>query len=143
MLPPSPPRPRPHHPVCQQCLPLWPVRAAMAWLGQSEPRILTWLDEGRLPWAWNIARAGSGRRELRIWHRSLAAFKQPEAVMPGADLAEDVVLAEVIGHGRSVLRAVEVCRLLNCDQATVARHLADGELAAVGPRCRRPQTGPM
>jgi hypothetical protein len=78
--------------------------------GVDAESIFAQIEDGTIPWAWDIGLA-RGRRELRIWGRCLGG------PTPKAD--EAGVIDDVIGTHRETLRGSEIERLLCCSAAHV------------------------
>ena len=98
------------------------VDTARAVRGVDAESILAEIEDGRIPWVWDIALPGSERRELRIWAEALLSAEC------GARSAESVI-GEIIGTTRPTLRGSEVERLLLCSAQMIMRLHAAGELA--------------
>jgi hypothetical protein len=101
------------------------VDTARAVRGVDAESILAEIDDGRIPWAFDVSVLGSHqseRRELRLW---ATALLDGEAT---AKLAAEQVLDTIIGTHRETLRAPEVERLLLCSAQHVARLHATGAL---------------
>jgi hypothetical protein len=97
------------------------VDTARAVRGVDAESVLDEIEDGRIPWVWDIASLGSERRELRIWAEGLRSAEC------GVRSAEDVI-AEIIGTTRPTLRGSEVERLLLCSAQLVKQLHEAGEL---------------
>ena len=96
------------------------VDTARAVRGVDAESIFAEIDDGRIPWVFDIAAPGAARRELRLWARSIIA---PDARQPlGA------VLAAIIGTNRAVLHGGEVERLFLCSAQLIKQLHEAGEL---------------
>jgi hypothetical protein len=118
--------------------PLVDVYCCVAALGCSEDAVLQLIDEGKLRWAWNIARAGSGRRCVRVFAGSLAAY---QAGRTEAENCDKVLAAILPGHSPLIQSAV-LARALLCARHHVATLLTDGELDGKGARGMGPNSSP-
>ena len=115
----------------------------MVLLDRDEDEVLAAVESGVLGWAWNIARPGAERRELRIWAPSLLSLLaggRPEAATPrsqesgAAQPGEELLtLLRGILPGRDV-RSTELQRFFSCSGSHVAHLLQDGCLAPAALR---------
>jgi hypothetical protein len=100
------------------------VDTARAVRGVDAESILAEIDDGRIPWVWDIAMPGADRRELRFWGPALED--------PGtADQAEADVLASILGTTRPTLRGAEIEVRLLCSAPHVKRLHEAGELVGL------------
>jgi hypothetical protein len=113
---------------------LIPLEAVMVLTDRSEDAVIELMDCGALPWAWDIARAGADRRELRIWRDCLVAwlanpcetYRQQRFSME----SEEAVLASLFPHGRPEQRGTELQRMFSCGHSHIINLIADGLLTS-------------
>jgi len=113
----------------------------------SKDEVLMLIDTRQIRWAWDIARKGARRPEVRIWRESLIACLAQESG-GAAPLADDLSLPQVIeailprpavlAMRAATLHAGELQRRLLCCRAHIAGLIADRELSRVGPSGRNP-----
>ncbi len=111
----------------------------------SRDEVLTLIDTRQIPWAWDIARKGADRPEVRIWRESLLAYLAREGG-GAAPLAVDFSLPQVIdiilprpaalARRAATVRGRELQRRFLCSETHLAGLIADGELCRVGPARR-------
>ena len=99
------------------------------------------IDSGEIRWAWDIARRGARRPEVRIWRESLLAYLAREG--GAAERADEAELGEVIAAilpkpwaltpRTATVRGTELQRRFLCCRTHLAGLIADGELSCVGP----------
>lgn len=97
------------------------VDTARAVRGVDAESILLEIEDGRIPWVFDIGSRDTQRRELRIWARALDGV--------GATLSAHAVIEEIIGTRRDTLRGSEVERLLLCSAQLVKQLHETRELA--------------
>lgn len=138
------------------CLSLGPAPAA-AWGQLQHPRalmglsrrrlgrgdVLRLIDNGQIRWAWDIARKGARRPEVRIWRESLLAYLASENGGDSAPVQEELPLGEVIATilpkppalsvRATTVRGSDLQRRFLCCRTHLAGLIADGELSCVGP----------
>ena len=110
--------------------PLWSINGVMGILRREAEDILALIDDGKLPWAWDIATRGphaSGRAEWRIWSECVRAYQLNHSTHL-TDLTHAEVLTRLLGHSRPVLRAAEIRSVWTCDRNTIHRHIDLGNL---------------
>jgi hypothetical protein len=106
--------------------------------------VLRLIDSRQIRWAWDIARKGACRPEVRIWRESLLAYLARESGGdPNAFGAEDLSLPQVIEAilprppaltpRAATVRGRELQRRFLCCRTHLAGLIADGELCCVGP----------
>jgi hypothetical protein len=148
--------------INQKSQSFWPAAGAADWgqlqhiktfMGLSGRRcgkdeVLRLIDTRQIRWAWDIARKGARRPEVRIWRESLIACLAEESGAGAIPLADGLSLSQVIetilptpaaltARG-SVLRSVELQRRFLCCRGHIAGLIADGELCRVGPPGENP-----
>jgi hypothetical protein len=125
-----------------------PLQHPRALMGLSRRRVgrddvLKLIDSREIRWAWDIARKGARRPEVRIWRESLLAYLARERQAPSGAKPEEPELGEVIGAilpkpwaltpRAATLRGTELQRRFLCCRTHLAGLIADGELSCVGP----------
>ena len=105
--------------------------------------VLRLIDRREIRWAWDIARRGARRPEVRIWRESLLAYLAQEGGGATDCGAEDLTLEQVIGAILPKPAAItpraapvgggELQRRFLCSRIHVARLIGDGELSCLGP----------
>lgn len=117
--------------------PLVPMPVVMVLTDCTEKDVIKRIEDGSLAWAWDISRASSRRREVRIWRVSVLDFLRTRgtpdrAMTEHAALLESEVLQNLIPHRRPELRSPELQRLFSASQTHI-QGLIDAEcLRAVG-----------
>jgi hypothetical protein len=116
----------------------------------SRDEVLMLIDSRQIQWAWDIARKGAGRPEVRIWRESILAYLAREGGGP-APLAGDLSLPQVIeavlpkvaaiSLRATTVRGSELQRRFLCCPTHLSGLIADGELCRVGPS--RPGATPV
>jgi hypothetical protein len=109
----------------------------------SKDEVLALIDNRQIQWAWDIARKGASRPEVRIWRESLIACLARESGGGAAPLADDLSLPQVIeiilprpatlALRAATVRGRELQRRFLCCRTHLAGLIADGELCRVGP----------
>jgi hypothetical protein len=131
-------------PIDSRCT-LAPINVAKSCLGCLAEDVQALVDDGTLPWAWDISTTwtvkGTHRRETRIWVRCLLEYKEQRNCKTLSSLQPSFVLAQIIGHSRDQLRGTEIAQLWNCDWIVVHRHIKSGALD-VAPGALRPKQTP-
>ena len=100
------------------------------------------IDSGEIRWAWDIARSGARRPEVRIWRDSLLAYLAREG--GAAERADEAELGEVIAAilpkpwsrrlgGDGAGDGVAAAAVFVLPGRIPAGLIADGELSCVGP----------
>lgn len=84
--------------------------AARAVLDRDEDDILRLIEEGKIEWAWSVARDGTRSRCIRILRESLVDFI--EGRKRERNLQEVALL--LFKHNRPTIRLSEFFRALNC-----------------------------
>jgi hypothetical protein len=115
-------------------------------LGKDE--VLRLIDSRQIQWAWDIARKGARRPEVRLWRESLVDYLAREnggAVPPTGDLTLAQIIAAILPHPgalsarAAVVGSSELQRRFLCCQGHLAGLIADGELCCVEPVRRNRQ----
>ena len=141
-------------------LPFWPgpmgggpLQHLRAFLGLSRRRlglddVLRLIDSRQIRWAWDIARRGARRPEVRIWRDSLVAcLAREEGVKPPPmeNLSLDQVIEAILRRAAALSRRAasisfyELQRRLLCCRTHLHGLIDDGELCRVG----QPRQGEM
>lgn len=119
--------------------PLISVEGLRALTGQSEDDVLHLIEDGQLPWAFDIAAPNTKRMELRVWRGSLNT--------PGASLG--IVLDDVLGRTAwpssipeplRTIEAVQLQRRWVCSSTHIHHLIAAGCLHEAGGGGERKQT---
>lgn len=114
--------------------PLVPIRTAMFLADLGEDAVLDLIENGTLPWAWDISGAYSIRRDIRIWRPCLMAWlKNPATyatLTPRAALDEAEVYRQLFTHSREKLRGTEVRRIFSCCHSHIGNLIRAGLLTA-------------
>ncbi|MGP8197982.1 MAG: hypothetical protein ACLQU4_00590 [Limisphaerales bacterium] len=120
-------------------LPLIFVQVA---LGIDADKAAVMVEDGQLHPAFNIARAGSGRRDIRVCRQTLLAFKPGQHwAKVNLDDAIAAAMPSCLAYAKNpTIRAVELCARLSCNRVHIANLIEDGELlesrkASIGPGC--------
>lgn len=108
--------------------PLIPIEAAMVILDRNEDEVLAAVESGALAWAWDIRRAGSERREIRIWRDSILDVIGGTQNQKGAP----TVYAGMIPP--RPIRTPELQRAWSCSSSHLSHLIEDGLLRTVAPR---------
>lgn len=104
----------------------------MGILRRDADDVLDLILDNKLGWAWNIGTT-ENRAEWRIWSKSVDAYRSgPNASLPAWD--HDEVVAQLLGHTRSVLRGSEIRAVWTCDAQTITRHIRLGNLVVDAAR---------
>ena len=115
-------------PICiPAARPLVPLEAIMVLLDIDEDSVLGLIDGGELRWAWNIASAGSDRREVRVLRESILSY----CALSGQPSGEESLWTIVFGHSRDVVKSTELQRLFSCSSSHVHRLIKDKDLVAL------------
>jgi hypothetical protein len=108
------------------------VWQAAALLGCTERRVYHYVQEGRLPLAFDIARPDGGRACLRMATASVVALQRhtraPNELEP--------FLADALPPGQFSYKAPHLARLLQCDTDHIYRLIAAGALEDIGGSTR-------
>jgi hypothetical protein len=126
--------------------------AAMALTGaESQEEIIALIEEGRLRWAWNVARPGaSRRREVRILGESINEFLAGAERTSGiaADSEEEfsqvqgVIFPSIVPRHGATVRSICVARALNISSDQALMLGRDKALRfASGTKCKTGQEG--
>jgi len=109
----------------------------------SMGEVLALIGSRQIPWAWDIARKGSGRQEIRIWRESLMACLErengsgegPPADKRSLDQIIEIILPRPASLARraATLSGRELQIRFLCSCGHIAGLIADGELCRVGP----------
>lgn len=100
---------------------------------RNEDYILALVDEGILPFAWDLAGKDSKRRELRLLMTDFKEWvKNPTAWLArGADTRNhEEVIASLFPHSRPELRGTELQRMFSCGHSHIINLIKDGLLTA-------------
>ncbi len=108
------------------------VWQASTLLDCTERRVYHFIQEGRLPLAFDISRPGVERHCLRLATASVVALQRHRC--PPADL--EPFLAGVLPASQFSYKAPQVARMLQCDFDHVYRLIATKVLEDVGGRTR-------
>jgi hypothetical protein len=116
--------------------PLIDVKTAMAILDCNEDHVLKRIEDGAIPWVWDIRRNCSVRSCLRLLTRSVVEAQEPQS--PGVPVASDEqelasMVDSLLPRTRPTLRGTEVARLFNCSSSHITGLIKDG-LLHVSPR---------
>lgn len=121
-------------------IPLWiptlTLAGARGSLGVSEDAILVMIEEGEIPWAWNIARRGATRSELRIL---AACLPNTEARRP--ELKLDQVVRLILGAKRPFVWGKDFYRAWNCDSQHVMNLVKEESLQTLPNHVRPDASG--
>ena len=104
------------------------VWQAATLLDCTERRIYHYIQEGRLPLAFDISRPGGDRACIRMATASVVALQRIRT--PSADLAP--FLAGVVPETQFSFRAPQLARLLQCDLDHIYNLIATNALQDVG-----------
>jgi hypothetical protein len=104
------------------------VWQAATLLDCTERRVYHYIQEGRLPLAFDISRPGGDRACMRMATASVVALQRIRK--PSADLAP--FLAQAVPETQFSYKAPQLARLLQCDLDHIHRLIADKELEDVG-----------
>lgn len=107
--------------------PMIPIEVAMTCADRDEDQVLSLIECGKLEWAWDVARHGANRREIRIWRDSLMAFLQGKT---GGSAIDAEVIGRILPHSRPELRASEIRHMFCCSQSHISHLVEDGQLTA-------------
>jgi len=107
--------------------PLCSVNAAMFILDLDEDAVLYRIQDGQLPYAFDISDAGCSR-EVRIWRGGLISIIKRLSV-PDTITLEDVIREILPKHPGQTLRATELMRCLNCSSTHIHDLIRSGALA--------------
>jgi hypothetical protein len=113
-------------------LPFSSVWQAATLLDCAEKRVYHFIQEGRLPLAFDISRPGCDRACLRVATTSVVALQRHKR--PPADLA--VFLDAVLPASQFSYKAPQLARLLQCDMDHVYHLIGAKVLADVGTSTR-------
>jgi hypothetical protein len=104
------------------------VWQAATLLDCTERRVYHFIQEGRLPLAFDIARPGGGRACVRMATVSVVAMQRIRT--PSADLAP--FLAHAVPETQFSFKAPQLARLLQCDLDHIYRLIGTNMLQDVG-----------
>jgi hypothetical protein len=104
------------------------VWQAATLLDCTERRVYHYIQEGRLPLAFDISKPEAGRACIRMATASVVALQRSRA--PAADLAP--FLASVAPETRYSYKAPELARMLQCDLDQIYRLIAAHALEDIG-----------
>ena len=102
--------------------PLMDVAAARLFLDQDEDYVLSAIDSGLLPWAWDLRGLNAGRSEIRLWAPcviELAKALRENAIPKPDERPHSLVFSSLWKHTRPVLMSTEVFRVWNCGSSHV------------------------
>jgi hypothetical protein len=108
--------------------PFTSIWQAATLLDCAEKRVYHYIQEGRLPLAFDISHPGSGRACVRVATASVLALQR--RTRPAGDLAP--FLAEALPATQFSYKAPQLARLLQCDADHVYRLIGAKELEDVG-----------
>jgi len=94
----------------------------MAALGIDRESVHDSIDNGALPWAWDLAADGSPRREIRVWKQCL---DRDAAILAQLETAD--VIDEILGF-KSEHRSGALQQLLTISHQLVLKFVRAGEL---------------
>jgi hypothetical protein len=114
--------------------PLLPLRAVAALTDKSKNQVLELIEEGSLPWCWDVAlnRKDGHKRELRILPACVADYLRGRVC--GLEWAE--VRRLLLPDGEPMLVATDISRLLNVS-GTHTSHLIKRKLLTACSAWRR------
>ncbi len=112
--------------------PFTSVWQAATLLGCAEKQVYHYIQEGRLPLAFDIATPGSERGCIRMATASVVALQRHRP--PGTDL--DLFLAVALPAGQYSYKAPQLARLLQCDPDHVYQLIGAKALEDVGGSTR-------
>lgn len=115
--------------------PMIPIEVAMTCADRDEDQVLSLIECGKLEWAWDVARAGAVRREIRIWRDSLMAFLQGISLTVTQG---EAVISSILPHSRPEIRASEIRHMFCCSQSHVTHLVDDNLLVATTLSARGP-----
>lgn len=131
-----------------QLAPLYSINGVMGILRRDADDVLDLILDNKLCWAWNIGTT-ENRAEWRIWSKCVEDYQQrcaspsPSGRGQGEgqtgtsllpDYDHDEVIAQLLGHTRSVLRGSEIRAVWTCDAQTITRHIRNGTLVVDAAR---------
>jgi hypothetical protein len=123
--------------------PLVPLEACMVLLDRDEDELLAAIEDGSLPWAWDIRGAGAERREIRVWRESVLEWvgrdgnRGSEIANLKLEIGNDMP-GDILPHRD--LRTTELQRLFCCSQKHAQGLIEAGLLVPV--RARPVESGP-
>jgi hypothetical protein len=128
-------------------VPLVSVQVAQAALRRSGAEVVKLVEAGDLAWAWNIALDAKGKREIRIFARSLAELQRGTRTLTGDDSEFPSVIREIFPYAFlprpgvvATVRVSTIARQISCGSKLVFG-LMDAGLLRVVPGSPR-HTGP-
>lgn len=101
-------------------------------LDDDEDAVVLAVENRELSLAFDIATPGAGRRELRIWSRSLEASLRKD-FQPKAESIEEVRTIVRAFFPRPVMKQTEVANLFSCSLSHVSNLLPSLALAGERP----------
>ena len=136
------------------CRPLLNVNAVMALLDLDEDAVLYLIEDGQLGFAFNIADAGAGARELRIWKGALARMTMDQGSRSKEEPELDEVISAILppaldlgprtlglGSGATLRVEPDLTRAFNCSATHVNDLIGQKELQeVVNPNRKATQT---
>lgn len=100
----------------------------MVLLDRNEDEVLAGVESGALSWAWDIRRAGSERREIRIWRDSiLDVIRETKTRKESPAIYCDMIPPRP-------MRTTELQRAWSCSCTHLSHLIEDGLLRTVAPR---------
>lgn len=123
--------------------PLWPVSAVQIILNVDEYNLEKRLEDGSLPWVFDISRGPDRRRaERRVlaWCVWEYLGQRAEGISPTAKLKFERVVDLILGHNRDTVRSAELGRCLHCQRKHIHELTQAKQLEVVAERL--PRRGP-
>jgi hypothetical protein len=94
--------------------PLMPISAVMTWLDLDEDDVLGLVEEGALPWAFDIASDSAQRRAIRVLAESVWDLTRKQTRSYGDEESEWKRVAGLIFPAKETIVVCELARALNC-----------------------------
>jgi hypothetical protein len=116
--------------------PLVDVKTAAAAMGTDEDGVLQAIEDGKIPWAFNVALPRTNRRCLRILSKSLSEFLSGKEILPTGDRDFPVIFGLIFPLPIPTVKATVVRQRLLCSQFHVANLIRAG-CFAVSKSCVR------
>ncbi|MEO7299002.1 MAG: hypothetical protein ABI042_10565 [Verrucomicrobiota bacterium] len=96
------------------------------------------IEDGTLPFAWDIHSSRSTKRHVRILARSVAEIQSNGKASAKASLS--AVIDSILPHSRERFRACELARFFSCDLCHMTHLVREGSLCEIGKRKHTNQT---
>jgi hypothetical protein len=112
---------------------LVPLEAAMFLADRDEDYILSAVDCGAIPWAWDIRSSEAERREVRLERASFVRWlglPEDKRQAPANDARSEAAVMGVVLPRPGDLRATELKRMFTCGHQHVLNLLSAGLLRA-------------